>query len=125
MGQIAKSRPELKIANLGVSSYSPSIYFSKVNFLLQQGITFKELVVYIDISDIQDEAISYELLDGVVVPKGVAAPKGEVVPKITAAPKDVLVLIGDVPPNETLVPKGVKISNNSNLKKRGLVRHFL
>jgi hypothetical protein len=67
VGQIAKSRPELKIANLGVSSYSPSIYFSKVNFLLEQGITFNELVVYIDISDIQDEAISYELTDGVVV----------------------------------------------------------
>lgn len=100
-----------------MSSYSPSIYFSKVNFLLKHGITFKELVVYIDISDIQDEAISYELLDGVVVPKGVAAPKREVAPKITEASKDELVLIGEVPPKETLVTKGVEVSNNSNFKK--------
>jgi hypothetical protein len=70
VGQISKSRPELKIANLGVSSYSPSIYFSKVNFLLENGISFKELVVYIDISDIQDEAVSYELSDVIVAEKG-------------------------------------------------------
>jgi hypothetical protein len=69
IGQISKSRPDLVIANLGVSSYSPSIYFSKVKFLLEQGIFFKELVVYIDISDVQDEAISYELNDGIVVSK--------------------------------------------------------
>lgn len=69
MGQISMSRPELKIANLGVSSYSPSIYFSKVNFLLEHGITFKELVVYVDVSDIQDEAVSYEISDGVVISK--------------------------------------------------------
>jgi hypothetical protein len=69
VGKISKSRPELKIANLGVSSYSPSIYFSKVNYLLEQGIKFKELVVYIDISDIQDEATEYELSNDIVVPK--------------------------------------------------------
>ena len=70
VGQIEQSRPDLKIANLGVSSYSPSIYYSKVKFLLEQGITFKELVVYIDISDVQDEAISFALSDDLVVSKG-------------------------------------------------------
>lgn len=69
VGQIAGRLPNLKIANLGVSSYSPSIYFAKVKHLLEQGVTFKELVVYIDISDIQDEAISYSLIDGVVLDK--------------------------------------------------------
>jgi hypothetical protein len=127
VGQIAKGRPKLKIANLGVSSYSPSIYYSKVNFLLQQGITFKELVVYIDISDIQDEAISYELSGGVVIPKGAATPKGKVVPKITAAPKDAAVPIGavapievspkEVSPKDAVAPKAMEVPNNFSLKK--------
>jgi hypothetical protein len=82
VGQISKSRPELKIANLGVSSYSPSIYFSKVNFLLEQGITFKELIVYIDISDIQDEAISYKLSDAVVVSRGLEVTKHSSIKKL-------------------------------------------
>lgn len=69
VGQISAKLIGLKIANLGVSSYSPSIYLSKVKFLLEQGVTFKELVVYIDISDIQDEAVSYALVDGVVMNK--------------------------------------------------------
>ena len=69
IGQISMKLPRLKIANLGVSSYSPSIYYAKVKFLLEQGITFKQLVVYIDISDIQDEAVSRILVKDVVVPK--------------------------------------------------------
>jgi hypothetical protein len=69
VGQIAENRPDLKIANLGVSGYSPSIYFSKINFLLKKGIWFKEVVVYLDISDIQDEALDYTLSDFVVVSK--------------------------------------------------------
>jgi len=117
VGQISKSRPELKIANLGVSSYSPSIYFSKVNFLLKQGITFKELVVYIDISDIQDEANLYELADGVVVPKGEVSPKGALVPKGVAVSKITEVPKGEVAPRAVEVPKGVEVSNYSSIKK--------
>ena len=66
VGQIAKARPNLRIVNLGVSSYAPSIYLAKIKKLLDDGFTFKELVVYIDISDIQDEAVSYLYKDGVV-----------------------------------------------------------
>lgn len=69
VGKIAKSAPHLKIANLGVSSYSPSIYLAKVKYLLERGVTFKQLVVYIDISDIQDEAIFYTTQNGVVIDK--------------------------------------------------------
>lgn len=66
VGQIAKARPDLRIANLGVSSYAPSIYLAKIKKLLDDGFIFKELVVYIDISDIQDEAVSYQYKDGIV-----------------------------------------------------------
>lgn len=75
VGQISAQLPSKKIANLGVSSYSPSIYFSKVNYLLEKGYQFGEVVVYIDISDIQDEAISYILDDKAVVSKGPGASK--------------------------------------------------
>ena len=57
VGMIANEFPDLKIANLGVSSYSPSIYLTKVRYYLEKGITFKRLIVYMDISDIQDEVV--------------------------------------------------------------------
>ncbi len=69
VGKIANALPHLKVANLGVSSYSPSIYLAKVRYLLERGVTFKELVVYVDISDIQDEATFYVTQNGVVIDK--------------------------------------------------------
>jgi len=63
VGKIAAAFPDLRIANLGVGSYSPSVYLAKVRELLREGYSFKELVVYIDISDIQDEAIYYRFVD--------------------------------------------------------------
>ena len=55
-GQIARQRPDLDILNAGVSSYSPLIYYLKVDYLLNKvGLKFDELFVFIDISDIQDE----------------------------------------------------------------------
>ena len=66
VGLIAEQLPEKKIANLGVAWYSPSIYYLKLVDLLNKGYTFKELVVYIDISDIPNEA-NYMIVDGKVV----------------------------------------------------------
>jgi len=59
VGMFANSAKNLKIANLAVSSYSPSIYFKKVEHLLSSSVKFKHLIVFIDISDIQDEANYY------------------------------------------------------------------
>jgi len=59
VGLFANSAKDLKIANLAVSSYSPSIYFKKIEHLLSSGVKFKHLIVFIDISDIQDEANYY------------------------------------------------------------------
>lgn len=67
VGKIAGSLNGLKIANLAASSYSPSIYLEKLRYLLGQGYFFKEVVVYVDISDIQDEAIYYSTVDGKIV----------------------------------------------------------
>jgi hypothetical protein len=74
VGKIGAALPQLKIANLGVSSYSPTIYFAKLQHLLNEGFRFKEVVAYIDISDIQDEALSYRYFEGTVVPIEYAPP---------------------------------------------------
>ncbi len=56
VGMVAKAHPELKIANLGVVSYSPTIYLRKLEEYLERGYTFKKVIVFVDIGDIMDEA---------------------------------------------------------------------
>jgi hypothetical protein len=57
-GQIAGHRPDMDILNAGVSSYSPLIYYLKVDYLLNKaGLKFDELFVFIDMSDIKDEYV--------------------------------------------------------------------
>ena len=60
VGIFDQSNPNLKIANLGVVSYSPSVYFNKIRYLIENiGLKTKHVIAYIDISDIQDEAVKY------------------------------------------------------------------
>lgn len=66
VGLIAAQLPEKKIANLAVASYAPSIYYTKLQTLINDGYHFKEVVIYIDISDIQDES-NYAIKDGKVI----------------------------------------------------------
>ncbi len=61
VGLFSNNYPELKVANMGVSSYSPSIYRTKIQYYLEQEkMTFNHVFVFIDISDIQDEALIYD-----------------------------------------------------------------
>lgn len=46
-----------KIGNLGVQSYSPTLYYLKVKKFIEDKFKFNELVVFVDISDIEDEVI--------------------------------------------------------------------
>lgn len=62
----------VEVLNAGVVSYSPAIYWKKTEYLLSKaGLRFDSLVVFLDISDIQDEADFYDT-DGerVVLVKG-------------------------------------------------------
>lgn len=59
VGVFSKEFPELSVANLGVVSYAPSVYLAKVETLLDQGYSFDHVIVYVDISDVQDEATTY------------------------------------------------------------------
>lgn len=72
VGQIALAKPELRIINMGVASYSPSVYLAKIRKFVDEGLVLKELVVYIDISDIHDEAIFYTYEDGTVRDKNIS-----------------------------------------------------
>ncbi len=49
----------IEVLNAGVSSYGPSIYYNKIKFFIEKGLEFSHLVVFIDISDIEDEAVHY------------------------------------------------------------------
>ena len=61
VGLYAQKHPDIAVANFGVRSYSPSIYWKKIEFLLNNGFTFKHLVVLPDTSDIRDEAFWYAI----------------------------------------------------------------
>ena len=60
-----KTTPE--IANLGVSSYSPKIYYSKLKYFIDKGFKFNHVIIFVDVSDLIDDMNSYVLLrDGKV-----------------------------------------------------------
>ena len=75
VGMIAERYPTLRIANLGVVSYSPAIYLAKLKELYANGFRFEHVIVFIDIADNYDEANAYDLhLDRIVVDKGESYP---------------------------------------------------
>lgn len=76
VGMVAAKYPNLKIANLGVVSYAPRIYLAKLRELYAQGYQFKKVIVFIDIGDVQDEALTYDLQDGKVISKHEQLPPG-------------------------------------------------
>jgi hypothetical protein len=54
----------IEILNAAVGTYSPIIYWRRTKYLLEEeGLRFHEMVVFLDISDVQDEAEFYELDD--------------------------------------------------------------
>jgi hypothetical protein len=54
---------KIEFLNAGVASYSPSIYYRKIKYLLDSGLQFHEVVVFSDTSDVTDEATSYFCID--------------------------------------------------------------
>jgi hypothetical protein len=55
--------PKVEFLDSGVASYSPSIYYRKVKYLLDLGLQFDEVVLLSDSSDVEDEASSYFCID--------------------------------------------------------------
>jgi hypothetical protein len=59
VGRIAAHFPQYDILNGAVASYAPSNYLNTARMLLAKGVEFDEAIVFIDISDVQDEAAFY------------------------------------------------------------------
>ncbi|OUV60069.1 MAG: hypothetical protein CBC88_03225 [Candidatus Pelagibacter sp. TMED128] len=49
-----------QIINMGVTSYSPIIYWNKIKHFLDKGLSADHVIVFIDVSDIDDEANNYK-----------------------------------------------------------------
>ena len=67
VGLINSKLKNKKIANLAVLSYSPSIYYAKINSLLSEGYKFDEIIVFLDLGDIVDDILCYQLENGIIV----------------------------------------------------------
>jgi hypothetical protein len=56
IARLAEKFPQYEFLNGGVDGYSPSTYLTTARRALNTGLDFDEVVVFIDISDVQDEA---------------------------------------------------------------------
>lgn len=68
---ISRQIPEKKITNLAVASYSPSIYYSKIKYLLNNNFKFNEIIVFLDLSDLHDDTVRYKLEGDKVISKDI------------------------------------------------------
>ena len=64
VGQIAARFPEYDFLNGGIASYSPSNYLNVAHMVVKAGYDIDEVIVFIDISDVSDEAAFYRDVDG-------------------------------------------------------------
>jgi hypothetical protein len=63
VGRIAANFPQYDFLNGGVGGYSPSNYLNTARIALNEGVDVDEVIVFIDISDAQDEAAFYRDVD--------------------------------------------------------------
>jgi hypothetical protein len=56
VGRLAANFPQYDFLNSSVEGYSPSNYLNTARMLISEGVDFDEAIVFIDISDAQDEA---------------------------------------------------------------------
>src|SRR5262245_5944208 len=54
---------KVEFLNAGVASYSPSVYYKKIKYLLDAGLQLDEVVLFSDPSDVTDEATNYFCID--------------------------------------------------------------
>ena len=54
---------KVEFLNAGVASYSPSVYYKKIKYLLDAGLQFDEVLLFSDPSDVTDEASNYFCID--------------------------------------------------------------
>lgn len=64
---IFEAQTGYSVANMGVTSYAPYIYLSKLKYYLDQGYKFKHALMFVDISDLYDDNIFYKIDEKFVV----------------------------------------------------------
>jgi lysophospholipase L1-like esterase len=65
VGLVSQSMPNSEVLNAAVVSYSPTTYYRKLKWLIDEGYAFDHAVVMVDLSDVHDETLYIER-DGVV-----------------------------------------------------------
>lgn len=63
IGRLATRFPEYDFLNGGTEGYSPSTYLTTARMVLNKGIDIDDVIVFIDMSDVQDEAAYYHDTD--------------------------------------------------------------
>ena len=58
---ISNEFPNKNFENFSVRSYSPIIFFSLINQLIKENFKFKEIFVFMDLSDLADDNLCYKL----------------------------------------------------------------
>lgn len=110
-----------KIANLGAGSYAPSIYLSKLNHLLNNGYQFKEIILFIDISDLYDDNVYYYLDENLSVKENYKIAKKNRIRRFLRMNFKVInyffyILNKKKDPKQNIVDKQFNLSNYGNLK---------
>ena len=70
-----ENETKLSVANLGIISYAPKIYLSKIKYLLDNNFHFKHVIVFIDISDFYDDSNFYAIDENFIVTEKYAVEK--------------------------------------------------
>ena len=98
IGRIAARFPQYEFLNSSVEGYSPSNYLNTARMLIQQGVDFDEAIVFIDISDAQDEAAFFHDTDssGAVAIAGGKMTKSSPYSRLRLWINDNLLLTNDV-----------------------------
>jgi hypothetical protein len=61
---------DYEILNAGVGSYSPTNYYYKIKYYLDQGYKFDHIIIFLDISDVVDEQqYKYDINDNLILNK--------------------------------------------------------
>lgn len=69
IGLIGKNLKNKEIAQMSVSSYSAKIYLSKLKYYYDQNFEFKNVFIHYDISDLVDDYVNYDYVNGMVFDK--------------------------------------------------------
>ncbi len=98
IGRVAATFPQYEFLNSSVEGYSPSNYLNTARKLIVDGIEFDEAIVFIDLSDAQDEAAFFHDVDssGAVVIAKQKLTKGNWYSSLRRSINDHLLLTNDV-----------------------------